>query len=151
MYALMNENGTLARACTEDRCEWGGAVHSSLRLMTKAERRRFRIFDLADASEGCGPIMAGERFEIDAEAGLVRRIAVYRERNEKEAAEAARAEAQRDLAATDLGMGRVLEDVLGVLAARGVLLEGDLPAAARDRLAARRSFRATISAAAPKE
>lgn len=148
MYALMNENGTVARVTSDDRAEWGGAAHSSLRLLTPAERRRFRIYSVED-SQGepiADGLPAGEAIEVDHVAGVVRRTQLWRERTIEEQQARQRQQAQTDLSASDAGMSRVLEDVLGALASKGVLLEGDLPAAARTRLATRRALRATIAA-----
>jgi hypothetical protein len=146
MHALMNENGTLARACTEDRCEWGGAVHSSLRLMTQAERRRFRIYDLVDdgGTPGLDGLQAGEHFEVDHAAGKVTRVQLWRQRTAEEKAEKTRAEAQRDLAASDLGAVRVLEDLVELLVAKGIVAKADLPAASQAKLDARKTLRAKL-------
>ena len=47
------------------------------------------------------------------------------------------------LEASDLGLVRVLEDVIDLLVERGVIRYTDLPQAAQDKLNARRSARAT--------
>ncbi|WP_068808574.1 hypothetical protein [Thauera phenolivorans] len=48
------------------------------------------------------------------------------------------------LSASDLGFVRVLEDVIDLLVARGVILFTDLPPAAQDKLMERRSTRAGL-------
>lgn len=53
----------------------------------------------------------------------------------------ARREIDAQLAATDAGMARALEDLIAVLAAKGVLAEADLPAAAQQKLQTRRQLR----------
>jgi hypothetical protein len=56
---------------------------------------------------------------------------------------------QARLVYTDLRMARVIEDILDVLTAKGVMAESDLPPDARARLAERRDLR--TAAAASKE
>lgn len=46
-----------------------------------------------------------------------------------------------ELAATDAGMARVMEDVIAALVARNVIRTADLPAAAQAKLAARAALR----------
>ncbi len=53
----------------------------------------------------------------------------------------ARQEIDHQLAASDAGMARVLEDLIATLAAKGVISEADLPAAAQSKLQARRDLR----------
>lgn len=50
--------------------------------------------------------------------------------------------AAAQLAATDKDMARVVEDLWAALKAKGVLADADLPAAARDKIAARAQLRA---------
>ena len=50
------------------------------------------------------------------------------------------------LSASDLGFVRVLEDVIDLLIARGVILFTDLPPAAQDKLMERRNTRAGLTA-----
>ena len=49
------------------------------------------------------------------------------------------------LAQTDAEMSRVLEDLIKVLNDKGILLESELPAAARDKLSLRRGARLNLS------
>lgn len=51
---------------------------------------------------------------------------------------------QNELSATDLGLIRVLEDVIDLLIERGVIRFTDLPAAAQTKLLERRSMRASL-------
>ncbi len=49
--------------------------------------------------------------------------------------------AQRELIATDAAMARVIEDLVDVLIAKGVITEADLPDPARQKIDARRQLR----------
>lgn len=63
---------------------------------------------------------------------------------EREAAAAARAAEfalQAELSATDAGMGRVLEDLIAALKAKGVITDSDLPQEARDKIVTREEIR----------
>jgi hypothetical protein len=53
-------------------------------------------------------------------------------------------QAKRDLAATDADMARVGEDLLSALVSKGVIAETDLPQAARDKIAERRTLRSKL-------
>lgn len=52
--------------------------------------------------------------------------------------------AQNALQASDLGLARVLEDVIDLLVERSIIRFTDLPAAAQDKLLDRRSTRASL-------
>lgn len=59
-------------------------------------------------------------------------------------AEAPARQAAKDLAATDAGMGRVLEDLVASLIALNVITEADLPQSARDKINSRKSLRSQL-------
>lgn len=61
-----------------------------------------------------------------------------------EIAQAVKASIQAELATTDLGAARILEDLISALAAKGIMTEADLPAAAQAKLARRRDIRAAL-------
>ena len=50
-----------------------------------------------------------------------------------------------ELAATDAGMARVAEDLVEILLAKSLIQESDIPRAVRDKIAARKALRASIS------
>lgn len=51
---------------------------------------------------------------------------------------------ERQLAGTDEGLARIVEDLIGLLVQRGFITEADLPEAARDKLAERRNLRTQL-------
>jgi hypothetical protein len=62
----------------------------------------------------------------------------------EEAAERNRKVALAELAATDLPMIRALEDLIGVLIAKGVIADTDLPSAVNTKLQSRAALRAAL-------
>lgn len=62
-----------------------------------------------------------------------------------ELADRARRSRLLELAATDPGMARILEDVIRLLEARGVITLPELPAGARARIEQRRALRAALA------
>ena len=59
-------------------------------------------------------------------------------------ADIAREEAARELSATDVAMARVVEDLLDVLDAKGVITAKDLPQAAQDKIETRKTLRSKL-------
>ncbi len=57
---------------------------------------------------------------------------------------ASRQQVRARLDGSDAAMARVVEDLLAVLEAKGLVVESDLPAAARQKLADRRVWRASL-------
>jgi hypothetical protein len=159
LHALMNEDNTVAKITNDSKIEWGGAVHSHVPLMTLAERQRFRIWDaIEDAgTPPSDPVADGEEQIVDADAKTVTVRKLWRSKTAEEIATATKAQAERTLAASDLGMARVVEDVLArqdallaTLVKKGVLTEEEkpaLPKTAADKIAARVQLRANIAVA----
>ena len=61
-----------------------------------------------------------------------------------EHAAAERAEAPENLRASDAGMVRQIDDIWGVLKAKGVITDEDIPPEVREKLAAREALRALL-------
>ena len=53
-------------------------------------------------------------------------------------------QAKAELAASDKEMARIAEDLIDVLKTKGLIIDSDLPQAARDRLAMRKELRAQL-------
>lgn len=147
MFALIDGSGNFARVLGDDRVEWGGAYHSSVSLMLPSERKSFRIYDLVDAPVvvGTNQVESDAFFAIDHEKGIVTRTinARFLTADEIESREMAKASA--DLTASDAGTVRVVEDLVEVLIAKGVIAKADLPEAARKKLDDRKALRAALA------
>jgi|Deesub1362A_J573_1020465.scaffolds.fasta_scaffold00740_9 hypothetical protein len=59
-------------------------------------------------------------------------------------AELAREEIKRQLAETDSGMARVIEDLIELLASKGVIAESELPQPTQDKITSRRNLRTQL-------
>jgi len=57
---------------------------------------------------------------------------------------APREAAKKELAATDAGMSRVVEDLVTALLAKGILKEADLPQAVIDKISTRKELRTSL-------
>jgi hypothetical protein len=73
------------------------------------------------------------------------RTLLWRSKTAEEVATATKALAERTLAASDLGMARVVEDLIATLIAKGVIAKADLPQAAVRKLTDRETLRVAIS------
>ncbi len=97
-----------------------------------------------DAPHADADVQDGTTLVVAPDGKSATRTHLWRSKTAEEIATAAKALAERTLAASDLGMARVVEDLITTLVAKGVIATADLPTAAKAKLDARADLRSRL-------